>query len=440
MNWIIREARLLLPEGEIEGDAWIHEGRWAALGRVPDHARGFTYHAQGAYLLPGLIDTHVHFREPGLTHKGNFYTESRAALAGGVTTIFDMPNTRPATTTRTLWAEKMARIRSSSWTNYALYFGATEHNLSEIHRLDPRQVPGVKVFLASSTGDLLVTDEGYVRCLLRESPVRLIFHSEKESLILAAQAQWGDKNWTQIPDLHTRTRPSEACIESTRWLLREAASSAVPLHLLHITTKEEVELLRQRPAHVSAETCPVYLQWSAANFRQYGNLLKCNPALKYEADREALWQGLNEGTLATVGTDHAPHTWDEKQRGYREAPAGVPSHGYLLPWLWTMGRSRGLPISFWLEKMVYAPVRLWGIQERGALLEGNFADAVLFSPEKKTIIPTRGAPQHYSRVAWSPLAGQTLEGAVEAAWISGHLSYHQGRFHGAPVGQPVVFG
>lgn len=439
MNWIIREARLLLPEGEVEGDAWIHEGRWAALGRVPDRAYGFTYRAHGAYLLPGLIDTHAHFREPGFPPKGNFYTESRAALAGGVTTIFDMPNTVPSTTSLSLWEEKMALVRARSWTNYALYFGATEHNLSEIRRLDARQVPGVKVFLASSTGDLLVTDEAYVRRLLRESPVRLIFHSEKESLIQAARMQWADKDWSQVPDLHTRVRPPEACIESTRWLLREATDSAVPLHILHVTTKEEVELLRQRPSHVSAETCPVYLQWSAEDFSQYGNLLKCNPSLKYEADREALWQGLKEGVLTTVGTDHAPHPWSEKRRSYWEAPAGVPAHGYLLPWLWTMGRKRGLPLTFWLEKMVYAPVRLWGIQARGALLPGNFADAVLFIPTGKTIIPEQGAPQHYSRIAWNPLAGQVLEGAVEAVWVNGQLSYHQGRFHGTPAGQPVVF-
>ncbi|MCS7152672.1 MAG: amidohydrolase family protein [Bacteroidia bacterium] len=440
MNWIIREVRILTPSGEIEGDAWIREGRWAAVGQVPDSARGLTIEGKGRYLLPGLIDTHVHFRDLGLSHKGTFYTESRAAVAGGVTTAFDMPNTSPPTTTLRRWEEKMHYVSQRSWTNYALYFGATEHNLPEIRLLDPHRVPGVKVFLASSTGDLLVTDEAYVRQLMKESPVRLVFHSEKESLIRAAHAQWAEVEWETMPDLHTRLRPPEACIESTRWLLREATDSSVPVHILHITTGEEVQLLRHRPASVSAETCPIYLQWSSEDFSTYKHLLKCNPALKSSADREMLWQGLIEGTLEVVGTDHAPHLWTEKMRPYPEAPSGAPAHGYLLPWLWTMGRARGLSLSFWVEKMVYAPVRIWRIKERGAIQEGNWADGVLFAPEEETPVPAPLAPQHYSRVAWSPLSGFTLQGRVKAVWVNGQLSFYNGYFHGAPAGQPVVFG
>ncbi len=439
MNWIIREARILLPEGEIEGDAWIKDGRWAAVGRVPDHARGKTFLAQGAYLLPGLIDTHVHFREPGLTHKGTFYTESRAALAGGVTTTFDMPNTVPPTTSLAAWEAKLRQVAHKSWTNFALYFGATEANLPDIRQLDPHRVPGVKVFLASSTGDLLVTDEGYVRRLMQESPVRLVFHSEKEALIQAAHRLWQGADWAEVPDLHTRVRPSEACIESTRWLLTEAKHSAVPLHILHITTAREVQLLRHRPPHVSAETCPIYLQWNAGDFPHYKNLLKCNPAPKYPSDQEALWQGLVEGTIAVVGTDHAPHTWAEKQRSYWDAPSGAPAHGYLLPWLWTLGRQRGLSISFWVEKMVYAPARLWKLRQRGAIQEGNWADAVIFSPDGETVVPLPHASQHYGRVAWSPLSGLRLEGEVRAVWVNGSLSFSQGYFHAPPVGAVVDF-
>ncbi|MCS6895541.1 MAG: amidohydrolase family protein [Bacteroidia bacterium] len=440
LNWVIRNARILGVDGELFGDAWIKAGRWAAIGKVPDQAIGFEYDAKGAFLLPGLIDTHGHFRDMGFSAKGTFYTESRAAVAGGVTTVFDMPNTPPPTTTLERWEAKMHLVAPQSWANYALYFGATEDNLSEIHRLNSRRVPGVKVFLAASTGELLVTDEAYVRRLLRESSIRLVFHSEKEALIQAAQQQWANADWEQVPDLHTRCRPPEACIESTRWLLSESVHASVPIHLLHITTEGEIHLLRKRPSHVSAETCPVYLQWTAEDFRSYRHLLKCNPALKYPADREALWKGLLEGVLEVIGTDHAPHRWEEKQLSYNHAPSGVPAHGYLLPWLWTLGKARGLPLNFWVEKMVYAPVRLWNIQERGPIQEGNWADAVLFSVEDKTKVPEPQAPGHYSRVAWHPLAGSALEGKVQAVWVNGYLNFHEGRFYGSPSGQAVVFG
>ena len=440
MNWILRDVRIYTPTRVVEGDAWIAEGRWAVLGRVPAKARGRTFLAGGALLLPGLIDTHVHFREPGYTHKGTFYTESRAALAGGVTTAFDMPNTSPPITTLDRWQAKQHALAGRSWVNFGLYFGATEENLSEIRQLDPCQVPGVKVFLASSTGELLVEDEAAVRRLLRESPVRLVFHSEKEAYIRAAQAKWADRNWDTAPDLHLRVRPPEACIESTRWLLAEAPHAQVPLHILHITTQAEVELLAQRPAHVSAETCPIYLTWSAEDFPSYRNRLKCNPSLKSKADQEALWRGLAQGTLEAVGTDHAPHLLAEKAAGYWQAPSGAPAMGYLLPWLWSLGQRRGLPLEFWLEKMVYAPARLWQLSDRGPLVEGYWADAVLFDPHGETAVPPDLSPIHYGKCQWSPLAGHTLSGQVRAVWVNGVLSFHAGVFYGAPAGRPVALG
>lgn len=439
MNWLIHEARILTPEGEIRGDAWIKEGRWAAIGHIPPHAKGFSFPANGAYLLPGLIDTHVHFREPGLTAKGNFYTESRAAIAGGVTTVFDMPNTLPPTTTLEAWTSKRALVRGKSWTNFALYFGATADNLPAIRQLSPKEVPGVKIFLASSTGELLLNDEPCVRALMRHSPVRLLFHSEKEERIQAARQQWEQATWAEVPDLHTRARPPEACIESTRWLLAEAVHATVPIHILHITTAEEVALLRHRPAHLSAETCPVYLQWSAEDFPRYQNLLKCNPSLKYASDKAALWQGLMEGTLTVVGTDHAPHLLTEKTLPYPQAPSGVPSHGYVLPWLWTLGQAFQLPLAFWIEKMVYAPARLWQIQERGPIQEGFWADAVLFDPDGTTTLPPLEAPTYPTKCRWSPLAGSSLRGRVIAVWVNGTLSYANGLFIGRPAGQEVRF-
>ena len=446
-NWRIVEARLALEDGWAEGDLWIKDGRIAAIGRLPDKAYGPLYQAKGAYLLPGLIDTHVHFREPGFLEKGTFYTESRAALASGVTTVFDMPNTHPPTTTREALAAKKARIARRSWTNFALYFGATPNNLSEITQLSPREIPAVKVFLASSTGSLLVTEERVVRTLFAQSPVRLAFHSEAERLIQQAMAAYYGKDWDVVPDLHTRVRPTEACIESTRWLLSLAKEYMTPIHLLHITTGEEVralhEFFEQAPqeirSRVSAETCPVYLTWNSTHFPRYKNFLKCNPALKSPKDQEALWEGIRQGVFTTIGTDHAPHTYGEKLLPYWQAPAGVPTHPYLLPWLYTLGNQRGVPLRRWVELLAWRPARLWGIQERGFLREGYWADLVLFDPVSETHVPHPTDPQTLNKCGWHPLMGETLQGRVQATWVNGYLSYDKGYILGAPAGEPVAF-
>ncbi len=436
-TWRIVEARLCLEEGWIEGDLWVKEGRIAAIGRLPRHAYGPIYQAKGAYLLPGLIDTHVHFREPGFPHKGTFYTESRAAVAGGVTTTFDMPNTMPSTTTLQRWYEKKTCIAPHAWTNYALYFGATHENLSEIVRLSPREVPGVKVFLASSTGDLLVTEEKVVRALFERSPVRLVFHSEVEALIQEAMRAYQGKDWQDYPDLHARVRPPEACIESSRWLLDMSRSYEVSIHLLHISTREEVTLLQQAPPHVSAETCPAYLAWNATDFARYQNLLKCNPALKGPEHQQALWRGIREGIFRTVGTDHAPHTLAEKQLPYWQAPAGIPTHPYLLPWLYTMGVAQEVSLRRWIELLAWGPAKLWNIQARGFLREGYWADLVLFDPEGETVVSNGFLS--LNKCGWHPLRGQTLRGRVVSTWVNGHLTYDGFYFLGAPAGQAVVF-
>ncbi len=439
-SWRIYEAQIVTEGGLLAGDLWVHRGRIASVGHIPDKAVGSLLHARERWLLPGLIDTHVHFRDPGLRSKGSFYTESRAALAGGVTTVFDMPNVQPATTSRAALEAKAALMAGRSWVNYAFYLGATPDNLEEIRRLNPKQVPGVKVFLASSTGDLLVTHPHQVEAIIAASPVRVVFHSEVETLIQAAHQRWGHYTWDEVLDLHTRCRPAEACIQSTQYLLELASRYQTPLHILHVTTEGEVDLLRGRPPHVTAETCPVYIMWDAQHFATYQNRLKCNPSLKYTSDREALWRGVAEGVFDTIGTDHAPHTLAEKQRPYLAAPSGVPTHPYLLPWLYAMGAERGIPLVHWVRLAAWQPARLWRIQDRGQIQEGAWADLVLFDPAGQTVVPPDGHPNSLNYCGWHPLAGHTLQGAVRAVWVNGYLSYAGEYFWGRPSGMAVAFG
>ncbi|MGQ9864053.1 MAG: amidohydrolase family protein [Bacteroidia bacterium] len=403
-------------------DVWMHKGRFYRIGDVPAGAVGRQWECQGLYLLPGFIDTHVHFRWPGLTHKGDIASESRAAVQGGVTSFMDMPNTVPPTVDFRRWREKMEYAASCSWANYGFYVGATDENLDEVLRCVEAGACGVKVFLAASTGALWVRRWETVEALLQEVPSVVAFHSEDAALIRQAENYW--RMQTALPvDIHRRIRTAEACAAATQRLLTYAQKyPRARMHILHLTTAREIELLWSRPPNLSTETCPQYLVASDDAYANLGNKVKCNPAIKTAQDREALWQGLHAGVIDLIGSDHAPHTLEEKSRSYWEAPAGVPGVAETFLILWGQGRVQD--IAFWVEKLAHAPARLFKIVGRGFIREGYYADAVLWDP---SIQGTFSVPPY--SCGWSLYQGCTQHGQIRATFVNGQLVYEDSVFH-----------
>lgn len=413
----------VVNEGTLETtDVWVWEGRFYRVGDVPSKAVGREWECQGLYLLPGFIDTHVHFRWPGLTHKGDIASESRAAVQGGVTSFIDMPNTLPPTIDLPRWEEKMAYAAAHSWANYGFYVGATDDNLDEVRRCVAAGACGVKVFLAASTGALWVRQEKTVETLLQEVPAVIAFHSEDAALIEQAEHFW--RMQAALPsDVHRHIRSAEACFLSTERLVTLAQKNPhARMHILHLTTAQEVALLRNRPPNLSTETCPQYLTMNEKAYNEFGNKVKCNPAIKTVQDQEALWQGLQEGIIDLIGSDHAPHTLEEKSRSYWEAPAGVPGVAETFSLLWSQRRVQD--IGFWVEKLAHAPARIFKIVERGFIREGYYADAVLWDP---AVRGTFSAPLY--RCGWSLYQGRPKEGQIQATFVNGQLVYENSLFH-----------
>ncbi|MBR5384952.1 MAG: amidohydrolase family protein [Bacteroidales bacterium] len=375
----------------------------------------------GRTLLAGGIDAHVHFREPGMTHKATFASESAAALRGGVTSVIDMPNTNPPTTTGEHLNDKLRMAGTSSQVNYGFHIGATNSNLPEIQRLikeRPQDFGAIKVFMGSSTGDMLVDDGGTLSQLFRITDKPVFIHSEDESIIrsnlAAAKAEYGD----DIPiRLHEDIRSRTACIKSTIKALEMAMRYGTRLHILHVTTKEEVEMIRTAKGYnpyITAETSANYLWFSDEDYDRLGTRIKCNPAVKTAADREALRSALKDGIIDTIGSDHAPHLIEEKERPYTSAPSGVPSIGESLPALLTIAKQCDIPLTRIASVFSERIASILGIEDRGVIAPGYAADFTVVNPDASATV---GKP-HYL-CGWSPYEGETLTGIVEGVYLGG---------------------
>jgi len=434
---LIVNARIVNEGSIVEGDLLVLDGRIAGIN-VPAPDGIETHDAAGAWLLPGMIDDQVHFREPGFEHKGTIATESRAALAGGITSYMEMPNCNPLTVTHEALADKHTRARDHSHANYAFYFGATNDNLEAVKTVDPRLTCGIKVFMGASTGNMLVDNEQTLEGIFSGTDLVIATHCEDTPTILAnekaAMAVYGDA----IPFTeHPKIRSEEACYKSSSLAVGLARKHGTRLHVLHLTTAREMELFQSGPMDdkaITAEVCVHHLFFNDSWYASKGADIKCNPAIKKASDQAALQRAVMEDRIDIIATDHAPHTVEEKARTYPGAPAGLPLVQHALVSLLELTRSGPLDIETVVEKTAHAPARRFDVIDRGYLREGYHADLVLIDPTGAT-----DPDEIHSKCGWSPFAGIDLNHRVRRTWINGHLRYADGQILDGPLGQPLEF-
>jgi len=438
---LIKNARMV-NEGQVtEGDLLIRDGRIERLGGEIAADGAEVVDAAGLTLMPGMIDDQVHFREPGVTHKADIATESRAAVAGGITSFFDMPNTNPQTVTLDALEDKFALAAGRAWGNYAFYFGGTNDNIDEIRRLGPDQTCGIKVFMGASTGNMLVDDPATLEAIFRDAPTQVVTHCEDTPTILANEARYREQYGEQIPmRFHPLIRSEEACWKSSSMAVELAKKHGTRLHVLHLTTAREMALFEPGPVRgkrITAEACVHHLYFSDADYEQRDTLIKCNPAIKTAEDRAALRKALAEDRIDVIATDHAPHTWEEKHNpSYFKAPAGLPLVQHALCMALELVHDGDLSIEQLVRKTAHAPADLFGIGERGYLREGYWADLALVDMHKPQTVVREDV---LYKCGWSPLEGDTLRSSVQMTFVNGELKYDRGRFLGEANGRRLVF-
>ena len=444
MNYYIKNATLVNEGQTFVASVFVSDGKIAKIvreGEPFDVGSAAEVDGTGKYLIPGIIDEHVHFREPGLTHKADIYTESRAAVAGGVTSFMDMPNTNPQTTTQELLQQKFDLAAEKSLANYSFYLGATNDNLAEVVKTDPKKVCGIKLFMGSSTGNMLVDKNEVLVRLFRESPCLIAAHCEDETTIhantvcskdLAAKGQ-------VILDagIHPFIRTAEACYKSSFKAVDMADHFGARLHVLHISTQKELSLFRNdiplKDKKITAETCPHYLWFDARDYEAKSFAIKCNPAIKSHRDKEALQQALRDGLIDTIGTDHAPHLREEKFTGdYFTSKSGFPSIQHSLDIM--VNVVDDLPLL--VQLMCHNPAILYQIDRRGFIREGYHADLVLVDMNADGCISN---VNEYSKCGWTPYDGIQTHSRVTHTFVNGNLVFENGVFYEEERGMHLCF-
>jgi dihydroorotase len=447
MSTLIVNARLVNEGRESEGDLRIENGRIAAIGNgLQARADEKVVDAAGRWLLPGMIDDQVHFREPGLTHKGDIASESAAAVAGGLTSFMDMPNTNPPTLDAAALEAKYALARGRAWGNHGFYLGASNDNLEAVRTLDPKTAPGIKVFMGASTGNMLVDNPDTLDGIFREAPTPIITHCEDtptiDRTLAAFKAKYGEDGLT--PAMHPDIRSREACIKSTELALSLARRHGTRLHVLHISTADELALFERGPLvnaagkvrkKITAETCVHFLRFDRADYARLGNFIKCNPAIKDASDREALVKALVDDVVDVLATDHAPHTLEEKQKPYLQAPSGLPLVQYALLAAIELVHEKRMDIARVVQKTAHAPAQLFDVKERGYLREGYWADLVLVDDTPLTV----RREDVLSKCGWSPFEGTTFRSRIGATWVNGRMVWNGSELIGTPGGQRLEF-
>ena len=438
---LFKNARLV-NEGQItEGDLLIEGQRIARIDSQiqSDLANLKVIDLKGKYLIPGIIDDQVHFREPGLTHKASIGSESRAAVAGGITSFMEMPNTKPPATTQELLEDKYQIAANSSPANYSFYMGAANDNLEEVLKTDPTQVCGVKIFMGSSTGNMLVDKSQTLEGLFSKVGMLMATHCEDEDTVRKNEELYRQAYGENLPfHLHPEIRSRLACFLSSQMAVDLAKTHGARLHILHITTAEECRLfdLPSDQKHITSEACVHHLYFNDQAYSTKGSWIKCNPAVKSEVDRQAIWDAVKSGRIDVIATDHAPHTLEEKSKGYFQAPSGLPLVQHSLSLMITQAEEQGIDLPWIVEKMCHAPANLFDVIDRGYLREGYFADLVVVDPDQDYLVD-RDLVLY--RCGWSPLEGDKLKGKVLSTYVNGVEVWDGNRVLDQAVGMRLEF-
>jgi len=442
MSTILIKNAQIVNRGKIfHSDILVKNGRIEQIDSSIDVKADREIDASGKYVLPGIIDDQVHFREPGLTHKSDLYTEPRAAVAGGVTSFMEMPNTKPPAVTQGLLQNKYDIAAQKSLANYSFFMGATNDNLEEVLKTDAENVCGVKIFMGSSTGNMLVDNRKTLEGLFSEVPMLMATHCEDEATIRKNTEHYKAIYGENIPiELHPIIRSVEGCYLSSSMAMELAKKHNSRLHILHISTAEELDLFRNDipliEKRITSEVCVHHLYFNALDYEKYGTQIKCNPAIKAPHHQEALFPALLDNRLDIIATDHAPHTWDEKSGTYFNTPSGVPLIQHTLNVMLEFYQQGKITLERIVEKMCHAPAECFRIRDRGFVEEGNWADLIIVDLEKEWTVEKSNL--HY-KCNWSPFENHTFKGNVDATIVSGHLAYENGEFFEGKKGERMQF-
>ena len=443
MRTLIKNARIVNEGKVFEGDLLVRDDRIDQIGRSISSKSNDTkiIEAEGNYLIPGFIDDQVHFREPGLTHKETIKTGSKAAIAGGITSFIEMPNTKPQTTNFDELENKFAIAARESYANYSFMFGGTNDNLELIKRIDPKEVAGLKLFLGSSTGNMLVDDKKILESIFKESPVIISTHCEDESTVRANLDRYKKEYGDDIPvGKHPLIRSEEACYISSSSAVELAKKTGARLHVFHLSTEKELSLFTDKKPlsekQITAEVCLHHLWFNEDQYAELGSHIKWNPAVKKESDRKALVKAFNSGLIDVFATDHAPHTIEEKNQPYTSCPSGGPMVQHALPALFDMVNNGETTLENVVLKASHNPARLFDIRERGFLKEGFKADMVLVDPAA----PFTVTPENlFYKCNWSPMMDKTFQARVLYTFVNGRVAYQNFKFSDFVPGEKLAF-
>ncbi|MCB9075617.1 MAG: dihydroorotase [Chitinophagales bacterium] len=441
MKYLIKHAQII-NENKIEyKDIIIKDGLIQKIDTDISDINSILIDASNQFVIPGIIDDQVHFREPGLTHKANIYTESKAAIAGGITSFMEQPNTKPAALTKELLEEKYAIAAQTSLANYTFFMGVSNDNYDAVMKTNPRNVGAIKIFMGSSTGNMLVDNSSVLEKIFANSAMTIVTHCEDEQTILDNTEDYKRLFGENIPmNYHPIIRNDEACYISSKLATDLAKKHNSRLHIFHISTAKELALFKNdiplKDKRITAEVCVHHLYFDESDYASLGSKIKCNPAIKYESDKNALLEALLDNRLDVIATDHAPHTLEEKNNPYLKAPSGLPLVQHSLQLMLDFYHQGKISLEKIVEKMCHAPAICFNVENRGFLREGYHADIAIVDINAPYTIR---AENILYKCGWSPLEGKTLKGKVTHTFVNGHLVFENGLFNESQKGQRLLF-